>query len=123
MKRTAGGFLSRLGTAMVTSALLAISLFGADGALAQSLDNYRAAGQVGERTDGYVGIISANPDEQLRDFVGNLNEKRKQRYQAIARENDASLEAVASRAGQKLTQSARPGTYVQNPSGAWVRKK
>ena len=123
MKRLTGGFLSRLRTAMVTAATLAIIMASAGDALAQNLDSYRAAGQVGERTDGYVGIVSPNSDPQLLEFVGNLNEKRKQRYEAIARENSASLEAVASRAGQKLTRSAQPGTYVQNSSGAWVRKK
>ena len=73
-------------------------------AAAQSLDQAKAAGQVGERIDGFVGVVDANAPGDVRAMVDRVNAERRQKYAGIAAERatrsqvkaiGAALEAIA----------------------------
>ncbi len=91
-------------------------------ALAADLDGAKAAGQVGERVDGYVGLVDANAPDAVKELVERVNAGRRQKYAEIAAKRNAPVEAVAAQAGAKLTQRAQPGHYVMDASGRWKRK-
>jgi len=91
-------------------------------ALAADLDGAKAAGQVGERVDGYVGLVDANAPGGAKALVESVNEFRSKKYAEIAAKRNAPVEAVAAQAGAKLTQRAEPGHYVMDASGRWKRK-
>ena len=91
-------------------------------ALANELDAAKAAGQVGERVDGYLGLVDANAPEGVKELVERVNSGRRQKYAEIAAKRNAPVEAVAAQAGAKLTQRAEPGHYVMDASGRWKRK-
>ena len=91
-------------------------------ALAADLDGAKAAGQVGERVDGYLGLVDANAPGDVKELVERVNAGRRQRYGEIASKRGAPVEAVAAQAGAKLTQRAQPGHYVKDASGSWKRK-
>ena len=103
-------------------ALAALILFsGLEAARADALDAARQAGQVGERPDGTVGIVSAaSPD--IANAVAAINAQRLATYKNIAQRTGTSLDAVEAQAGQKLVGATPPGQFVMDASGQWKRK-
>jgi uncharacterized protein len=91
-------------------------------AAAQSLDEAKAEGQVGERIDGYVGVVDANAPGEVRALVDEVNAERREKYAEIAAERGTSVEAVAQIAGQKLIARAPGGEYVLGADGQWRQK-
>ncbi len=89
---------------------------------AQSLDAAKAAGLVGERADGYVGIVDPSAPGGVVTMVQNINGKRRAKYQGIAAKNGTSLQAVEAIVGKKLIRRAKPGEYVMDSAGRWHRK-
>jgi uncharacterized protein len=106
----------RLGAVLLLLCLSALP------AAAQSLDEAKAEGQVGERIDGYVGVVDANTPGDVRAMVDEVNAERKQKYAQIAAERGTSVEAVAQIAGQKLIARAPGGQYVLGADGQWRQK-
>lgn len=89
-------------------------------ASAVTLQEAKAAGLVGEQSNGYAGLVTkASPEVQ--SLVQSINQRRKAKYQSIAKANHASLAAVQSFAGQKTMQKTPKGQYIQK-QGAWVKK-
>jgi uncharacterized protein YdbL (DUF1318 family) len=91
-------------------------------AVAQSLDQAKAAGQVGERIDGYVGVVDANAPGNVRAMVDQVNAERQARYAEIAAERGTSVQAVAQIAGQKLIERTPGGQFVLGADGQWRQK-
>jgi uncharacterized protein len=91
-------------------------------AAAQSLDEAKAEGQVGERIDGYVGVVDANAPGEVRALVDEVNAERREKYAEIAAERGTSVQAVAQIAGQKLIERAPKGEYVMGADGRWRQK-
>lgn len=111
----------KFGHGVLTGAvLLGVALAGA--AQAQSRDpayaSARAAGQVGEKMDGYLGIVgSATPE--LKAIVDDLNIKRKAVYAQKAQAQKATVEEYAFTSGCLLISQTRPGEKYQAPGGGW----
>jgi len=96
---------------------------GSSAALAQRDPAYaaaRAAGQVGEQPDGYIGIVGAATPE-LRALVNNINIQRKAAYTRGAA-NGATVEQFAFVSGCNLIAQTKPGEMYQSPSGAWRKR-
>ncbi|HTG39261.1 YdbL family protein [Sphingomonas sp.] len=109
---------------MVISALvLGIATLGATVAHAQRDPAYaaaRAAGQVGERTDGYLGIVgSATPD--VRALVNKINIQRKAAYTQGAQAG-STVEQFAFVSGCNLIARTQPGEMYQAPGGSWKKR-
>ncbi|PIW31183.1 MAG: DUF1318 domain-containing protein [Rhodospirillales bacterium CG15_BIG_FIL_POST_REV_8_21_14_020_66_15] len=108
---------------MMKSAALAVVMVLAlvGGALALDLDGAKRQGLIGERPDGYLGVVAAGRAD-VRTLVNDINARRRAQYQSIAQKNGTSLAAVEQVVGQKLISRAAPGEYVMTPGGQWVRK-
>ena len=91
-------------------------------AVAQSLtlQQAQAQGYVGERLDGYVGIVQNAPG--VTQLVNDVNLQRRQLYRDIARKNNIPLNTVEKLAADKAINRAPSGEYVQDASGKWIRK-
>lgn len=89
-------------------------------ALALTLDQARSQGLVGERPDGYVGVVSNAAG--VSDLVNRVNAERRAAYQDIARRTGAPMAAVEQRAGAQLIDRASPGWFVMTTGGQWQRK-
>jgi uncharacterized protein YdbL (DUF1318 family) len=110
----------RIGIAtLLVFALLAVP---SGGVLAEPLADAKKAGSVGERPDGYLGLVGNDAGAEVKALVQDINGKRREKYGAIAKKNGTSVTAVAALAGAKLVEKARPGEYVMTSSGKWVRK-
>lgn len=90
-------------------------------ALAQrdpAYDAARASGQVGEKMDGYLGVVGAGTAD-LKRIVNDINIKRRAVYAQKAQENNATLEEYALSAGCQLILKTQPGEKYQAPDGSW----
>lgn len=81
----------------------------------------RASGQVGEKMDGYLGIVGAATPE-LRRLVDDINIRRRAVYAEQAQANNATLEEYAFTAGCLAIQRTEPGEMYQAPNGSWVER-
>jgi uncharacterized protein YdbL (DUF1318 family) len=78
----------------------------------------RAAGQVGEKMDGYLGIVGSGTPE-LQRLVSNINIKRRAVYAEKAQAANATLEEYALTAGCLAIARTVPGEKYQAPDGTW----
>ena len=102
------------------TALAAVSAFAAP-ALAQRDPAYasaRAAGQVGEKPDGYLGIVGT-PSPQLQDMVNDINIKRKTVYTERATAEKVTVQEYAFTAGCLAIARTTAGEKYQTPAGNW----
>jgi len=91
-------------------------------AFAATLDEAKAAGQIGEKQDGYIGLVQANVPADVAALVADVNAQRRQRYEQIARDNGIDIREVAKLAFTRAFDNTLPGNYVENSPGQWVRK-
>ncbi len=91
-------------------------------AWAQSLAGAKEAGWVGERPDGYLGLVKPDSPNDIKKLVQDINAKRRERYLEIAKKNGTKLEAVHGIVGAKLIKRARPSEYIMNSAGKWIKK-
>jgi uncharacterized protein YdbL (DUF1318 family) len=101
--------------------LLCSSLF-AGPAFALSLNEAKAQGLVGERVDGFVGIVVADPPADVRQLVEQVNRQRREKYDEVAKQRGVPLDAVAKITGEKQLERTPAGHYVAGADGRWRRK-
>ena len=77
----------------------------------------RAAGQVGEKPDGYLGYISGGA--AIQAIVDDINIKRKAAYTEEARAQGATVEQVAFVGGCRAILRTAQNEKYQTPSGNW----
>ena len=90
-------------------ALLACMPLVAHGA---ELAELKQAGVVGERADGYLGLVQENAAGPAAALIAQVNAKRKAQYQKIAARNELPLDRVEALAGKK--------TLAKTAKGHWV---
>ena len=89
---------------------------------ALTLGEAKAQGLVGETRTGYLGIVSGKKSREVQALMKDVNQKRKQKYQGIAKRNGTSLQTVEDLAGKTAIKKTRSGHYIQLPSGKWTKK-
>ena len=100
---------------LLTLALIAGTAFGAD------LDQAKRDGLVGERADGYLGLVQSEVAQDVAQLVKDVNAKRRAEYQRIAAANDLTLEEVQALAGQKTIERTAAGHWIM-ANGGWKKK-
>ncbi len=95
--------------------------FNAAYVFAVDLQQVKNDGVIGEQLNGYLGVVRADADADVRDLVADINAKRKAKYQSIASANSTSLETVELLAGKKAVEKTRAGNYIQTATG-WKKK-
>jgi uncharacterized protein len=104
------------------TAIGAVALIGASAtAWAQDWKAARAAGQIGEQPDGYLGIVGA-ATPALQALVSNVNIQRKAVYTKQSAATGSTVEAYALTAGCNLIANTGQGEKYRTPSGAWATR-
>lgn len=104
---------------IIAAALAFASL--ATPALAQRDPAYaaaRASGKVGEKVDGYLGIVGS-ADAALQAVVNDINIKRRAVYAERAKAANATLDEYALTAGCQAILATVAGEKYQAPDGSW----
>lgn len=81
----------------------------------------RQAGQVGERFDGYLGLVTAAP-ETVRRQVAAVNIRRRSLYISLAQRRNVTAEVVGVAAACELLRELRPGEAYMLKDGVWRRR-
>ena len=81
----------------------------------------RADGKVGEKMDGYLGIVGA-ADPALRKMVDDINIRRRAVYAERAQSEGATLEEYAFTAGCLAISRTSAGEMYQAPNGSWTKR-
>lgn len=105
-----------LQTAIVLLALVATS------AHADALDDAKASGLIGERQDGYIGLVQQDTPASVVALIAEVNAARKQRYEQIAKQNNIPLPDVAKLAYARAVENTLSGNFFESAPGRWVRK-
>lgn len=82
----------------------------------------RAAGLIGERFDGYVGMSSAAPDS-VRRQVAAINIKRRALYSNLAARRGVQPQEVGIAAACTLLGRVAVGGAYMLPDGQWRRRQ
>ncbi len=114
--------MSRFARIALLLLALALILAPLSTAGASPLSDAKKAGEVGERWDGYVGVVEGKGSKKTRELVSEINAKRKTEYGKLAKKNKLSAAEVAAVAGKKLVKRAKPGQYVMPSKGKWVKR-
>ena len=113
---------SKLKRAALSAAAVVTAIGGvASPAFAQRDPAYaaaRTAGKVGEKMDGYLGIVGASTPE-LQRIVNDINIKRRAVYSERAKATNATIEEYALTAGCQAILNTEPGEKYQAPDGTW----
>jgi uncharacterized protein len=87
-----------------------------------TLEEAKTQGMVGEQPNGYVGLVQPGASAEAQALVNDINQKRRQTYEEIARRNATQLEAVEILAGKTAIDNTKPGNFIQLPSRQWIKK-
>ncbi len=107
--------LARLVILAATALILGLS---APPVLAQSLNQLRASGAVGERYDGYAEALQSS----AAGVVQQVNAKRRQIYQQTADKEGASVDQIGRVYARQIFAKAPPGTKFLQENGSWIAK-
>ena len=119
-----GLFVAKKYRMVLAICMVALMFAGVGVAYAQRDPAYaaaRSAGQVGEKTDGYLGFPSS-PDSSLRALVEDLNIKRRAVYSEKAQAAGATVEEYAFTSGCRLIAQTAPGEKYEGASGGWLTR-
>lgn len=91
-------------------------------AWAIDLDDAKNQGLVGELTNGYLGNVTANPSNEIKQLIADINKKRKDVYLIKSKEAGVSLPIMEQSVGKRLIERAETGQYISNGQGSWKKK-
>ena len=81
----------------------------------------RRAGLIGERYDGYIGLVNPSASAELRRQVAALNIRRRSLYSSLAARRGVSPEEVGITAACSLLRRVGVGEYYLPGEGSWTR--
>ena len=84
-----------------------------------ALDNAKAQGLVGEKGDGYLGVVQ--PGAEAADIVKLINDARRAGYARLAQQNNIAVADVEAMAGKKTIELTTSGNFILL-NGNWVKK-
>ncbi|MCP5361751.1 MAG: YdbL family protein [Hyphomicrobiales bacterium] len=88
--------------------------------LAIDLQSARTEGLVGELPTGYVKALGGGAE--ISALVSEINDKRKQEYERISRENGQPVDIVAKLAAEQIIAKLPSGAKYQDTSGNWQKR-
>ncbi len=106
----------------VTLALVALAFAPSASAGDPQIDAAISSGEIGERIDGYLGVVTASPDPSLVRKVQDINNRRRAVYEQTARDNNTTVQIVAQLTGEKQIAKLEAGQYYMDASGSWKQK-
>ena len=86
-----------------------------------AVNQAKAAGQVGERYDGYLGLVT-NVPATVRSQVSAINVRRRTLYSNFAATHRVSPQEVGITAGCQLLRRVNVGEAYLLPDNVWRRR-
>lgn len=109
--------------AVVGTLTLAGAAYADPAAAKAAVDAAKAQGVVGEKADGFLGLVTGTADDAVKAAVAEINAGRSQLYAQAAAKNGVTPAAAGASAFKTVVQDRlKAGEYYQTPAGVWVRK-
>lgn len=90
----------------------------------ERLQEFKDDRKIGETAEGYVEALPEyEGDSSVKSLVEEVNEARRKRYEALARDERKSAEAIAREAAEALFKGAARGHMLKTREGEWVQRK
>lgn len=89
---------------------------------ALSLDQAKAAGIIGERYDGYLGVVASPAPAEVAEMVKSINNQRRTEYKRLANKNNVGLNVIERLSGRQLISQLPSGQFYLTDSGQWLKK-
>ncbi len=112
--------MTHLKNISVLTLIFMVGMVFSTAAFAMDLQAARDAGVVGERLDGYIGIIKMSA--KARGLMQEVNGKRLIEYKRISKENNQPVDVVAKIAAKQIIAGLSKGHYYQAADGSWQQK-
>ena len=106
---------------LISTLTFTAALLVAGAASAADLQAAKQQGLIGERADGFVGLVVDSAPADVVDLVKSVNAQRRAEYQRIAGSNDLTVEQVQALAGKKAIERTGSGGWVME-NGGWRQK-
>ena len=110
--------MTRVLLGLLTLVSLAVPVAAQDPA---SVLNARRAGLIGERFDGYLGVVNARAPAEVRRQVAAVNIRRRSLYSNLAARKGVSPQEVGITAACSLLRRIGVGEYYLLNQGGWRR--
>lgn len=108
---------------MIAAALLLIAPARAQQSSDPVIAQARAAGQVGEQADGYVGVVTGQSvSAEVRSHVEQLNLRRRAAYTTAAGQANASVADFAAATACARFTNLPTGEHYRNEAGQWMQR-
>jgi uncharacterized protein YdbL (DUF1318 family) len=104
---------------IIFKSIIIVSFLFSSVVFAIGLDEAKQKGLVGEKDNGYLGVVLANQDAQ--DLIDDINAKRKAVYIELAEKNGITLQQVEKLAAKKAYDKTNSGHYLWM-NGQWAKK-
>ena len=114
--------LVRLDVNIKQEVLLRVERDVESASVAPAIPLAKRAGWIGERPDGYLGMVRDDTPDEIRDLVSRANDARVARYTEIAQKHNTGRETVEAVAGRKLIAASKTGEYVLTADNRWIRR-
>ena len=86
------------------------------------VDNAKSKGLVGERIDGYLGLVMGSVSPEIQSAVNEINIRRKSLFTKLAREQGVEIAVISRLTGEKLIAKASAGEKIMGDDGVWRTK-
>lgn len=86
-----------------------------------TIDAAIEAGEIGERIDGFLGVVRG-ADAQTMRKVQEVNNKRRALYEQLAEQTGTTVAQVARVTGEKQIAKLRSGQRYMDETGVWQTK-
>ena len=112
---------------LIMAVALGLGLAGG-GAVAQSsaakavVDAAKAQGAVGEKSDGFLGLVTGSATPATQAAMAEINAGRAQAYRDIAARTGVSAAAAGEATAQQLFARLPPGAWYRAADGSWTHK-
>ena len=108
---------------IIFKSIIIVSLLFSSLAFAISLNEAKQQGLVGEKNNGYLGVVTVQNNAQIntQSLVNDINAKRKAVYIKLAAKNGITLQQVEKLAAEKAYKKTSSGHYLWR-SGRWTKK-
>jgi len=107
----------------VGAAVLSPAVAVAQSAAAKAaVDAAKARGDVGEQSDGYLGLVKGSADAATTAAVAEINAGRTAAYREAAAKTAVTVDAAAGATAAQLIGRVPAGQFYRDPQGKWVKK-
>jgi uncharacterized protein YdbL (DUF1318 family) len=108
---------------IILKSIIIVSFVFSSFVFAVSLDDAKNNGLVGEKDNGYLGVVTLqeNTQKEAQILVDDINAKRKAVYIELAAKNGITLQQLEKLAAAKAYKKTSAGHFLWT-DGSWTKK-